>query len=185
MMRVLSTQEPMWSTGGIFKASQIARRPGPARAAAEGSLKSGLGVGHGGAAGVQDQDVVGNESAGDGGVTQILADLGVVAAHHAHGAPDLAGLDGVDEGRGGAAQGAEDGFHGKAAHLVDRGDRNEDPLGLAVGEVLHGHFDHFPAPFQGVFRGEFQVLGMREFGLGGGGDEMGVVTGGQSGPLRA
>ena len=42
MMRVLSTQDPMCRTGGIFRASQIARNPGPARAAALSSLKPAL-----------------------------------------------------------------------------------------------------------------------------------------------
>ncbi len=91
-------------------------------------FEAGLGIGDGGAAGVQDQDIVGNELPGNGGMSKVLTDLGVVAADYTHGAPDLTGLNGVQKWCWCAAQGGKDGFNGKAAHLVNRRDRNERPF---------------------------------------------------------
>ncbi|VTR69622.1 hypothetical protein DESC_760048 [Desulfosarcina cetonica] len=140
-----------------------------------GHFETGLGGGHGDAAGVHDKDVVLDQALRQGHVAVIVFDLGVVAAHNAHGATDLAGLDGVDEGRRRAAQGADDGLNGKAAHgrLGLDGDKR---LALAVGKVLHRRAYHVHGLFLGVVGMEFLVLHVGELGLVAGTDHLGMVA---------
>jgi hypothetical protein len=73
---------------------------GPGHLDGLGHLEAGLGRGHRDTAGIHHQDVVFDETPGEGGVVVVVEDLGVVAAHDADGAADLARLDGLDERSG-------------------------------------------------------------------------------------
>ena len=157
-------------------ADRLQSRPGQGCGA--GVFQTGLGIGHGSAAGVQDQDIIGNELPCDGGMSQVLAEILGLLQPTTPTAPGFTGLDGLEKWCRCAAEGGQDGFNGKAANLVDRRDRNKNPFGLAVGEIFHGHTYYFPATLQGIFRSKFPMFGIRKFCFGRGGDEVGMVTGG-------
>ena len=97
-------------------------------------LETGAGEGHRDAPGVHHQDVVGNELRGQVHVAEILFDARIIAAHHPGRPPDLARLDGVDQGPGGPAKGRHHRFDTHAADDFLRLDRNVNPLAVAVGD---------------------------------------------------
>ena len=116
-MRLLSTQEPRCSTGGMPMVSQISRRPGPTsiepRLAEEVAVLAG---GDGAAARGDDQDVVLQELGDDVHVRLVLRQAGVVAAHVGRDAAEAAGRDGLvqrPEGlRGTCRRACSSGTHG-------------------------------------------------------------------------
>ena len=111
-------------------------------------------------------------------------DLGVIAAHHGHGAAQHAGLDAVDQGLGGAVS-----IHMGVAHAVQLlldglngvahtglGDLvgNVHQLALPVLEVLDSHLDDCLGVVTGILSGELDELGVGHPADGRGGDELGV-----------
>ena len=141
MIRLLSTQLPTWSTGGMPSASQTDRRPGPGHGGCLGHHLTGLPVRDGGAPGHEDQDVVLDETTGELDVLEVQGKLRVVAADDGHGAADRAGRDGVDQRLGRPAQGSENGLDREAAHHLDRLAGNANALVVAIGIGLDGHAD--------------------------------------------
>ena len=156
--------------------------------------QAGLGGSLGGATGDHDDDVVGDELLHQLDVGGIRADLGVVAAHHGHGAPEDAGLDALHQGLhgtsdvhlgvGDAVQALLDGLHG-VAHggvLLQVGDMYQ--ILVAVLEVLHGQLHNGLGVLPGVLGVELNEVAVGHPGDGGGGDELGVealAEGAQSG----
>ncbi len=134
----------------------------------------GLPVGYGRAAGDHHQDVVLDQPPGECDVAVVLLDLGVVAAHHPHRAPDLPLGDRFDQRLRGPSQGLEDGFHREAAHHVHRLVRDPHPLRDAVGVVLHRGADQLVADLHASLGVEGDVGGAGELGLVRGGDDFGV-----------
>jgi len=180
----------MDDAGIVNAAAHVQHRRNPQGAAEAGEAGPGLGRGfrhqepglahgRGGAAGHQDQDVAADKFPGQGDVAVILLQLGVVATDHPHRAAQGSGLQGLDQGGRSAAQGAQDGLVGKAAHDLDGFHRNVHPGRVAFLEGFNGQAHHLAGQVPGVFRGEVEGFGAGEVGLVRSGDEPGVETLGQ------
>ena len=144
--------------------------------------EAGLGGGLRGAAGDDEDDIVGEELLHELDVGIVGADLRIVAADHGDSAAEnaggdaleqgLRGAEGVDLAVGNAVQDLHDGFEGIADAGVGDLVRNVDQIGLAVREVLNGHLHNGLGVLTGVVGGEADELGVRHAGDGGGGDEL-------------
>ena len=144
--------------------------------------EAGLGGGLRGAAGDDEDDIVGDELLHELDVGIVGADLRIVAADHGDSAAEnaggdaleqgLRGAEGVDLAVGNAVEDLNDGFEGIADAGVGDLVRNVDQIGLAVREVLNGHLHNGLGVLTGVVGGEADELGVRHAGDGGGGDEL-------------
>src|SRR3989304_4470180 len=95
-MRLLSTHEPVCSTGGMPVAPKISFRPPPApREGRPGRRGAGLAEGDGRAACLNDEDVLPQQFVDQVQVALVLDLLGAVAAHHAGNTTDPPGDDPV------------------------------------------------------------------------------------------
>ncbi|OPZ76802.1 MAG: hypothetical protein BWY79_01448 [Actinobacteria bacterium ADurb.Bin444] len=109
-------------------------------------------------------------------MTVVVLDLGVVAADHTGGAPDLPGHDGVDERLRRSTQRTHHCFHREARHQIHRRHRDVHLIWIAQSVVLHGHLHKSPRRIHRGLGMELVVIHLWEVGLVGGGDHLGVIA---------
>ena len=127
-IRQLSTQEPMWSTGGIFSDSQTARRSSPASDAASAG-EAGLSRCDRGASRLDTENISLDQFLCQGHMPEVVLHVRVVAPDNTDRSPDLPGSDQVDERFERAAERVLDRLVGESCHDRDGSPGIRHPLG--------------------------------------------------------